>query len=207
MSTQQEKEWLTGPHIRLASNETRTIVWHIPLGYRCRGYREVSGSVVQRAIYTVGYVEAGFREDLDNLQNFYDERELSAKLMADFAAGVVNVDTLGVGGGQSGRDTSTHEVQNAMVSHAALVIYSSTKKNRIFGTKSKLDVILEICVEPIHAGQSSSPAAQSSKVPSKERCMELQAEANCLRQELDDVNRRLAEAERKLALEQDEGTE
>ena len=146
---QRRQEWQAGPQIRLASNKTRTVVWHIPLHYRYIDYHKASDSVVERASLMVSYVEAGSRDYLDNLEGFNDERKLKVHLLADVAGGVVNIGTVG-GGAESGHGKRQQESHPASFSHAALVIYCSTKTKGFLGKESTIDVKLDICVEPVN---------------------------------------------------------
>jgi hypothetical protein len=152
-------EWRPGPHIRLStSNDARTEVYHIPLpsGYRYWGYRERPGSVVQRASCTIRYVEANSAEEISRLEQYTDESSLEARLSADFAGGVVNLGTLG-GGGQGAQSHGRQGGHAARFTHAALVVYVSTKRNRVFKKESKVDVQLEIGIERIDEDAPSPP--------------------------------------------------
>src|SRR3569623_578853 len=58
--SEKKTEWLQGPSIALASNETLTEVYHIPFGYRYKDYRvkQDPEPIIQRASCTIYYVEA-----------------------------------------------------------------------------------------------------------------------------------------------------
>jgi energy-coupling factor transporter ATP-binding protein EcfA2 len=192
-------EWRPGPHIRLStSNDARTEVYHIPLpeGYRYWGYRERPGSVVQRASCTIRYVEANSEEEITRLEQYADEGSLEAHLSADFA-NVVNLGTLG-GGGQVAQAHGRHGGHSSRFTHAALVVYVSTKQNRLFKKESKVDVQLEIGIEQVHA---DSPRESSVERRLREELARLKEEAarqkqlEALRKE--EERRKQAEALRK----------
>jgi hypothetical protein len=150
-SSDRVVEWRPGPHIRLStSNDARTEVYHIPLpaGHRYWGYREHPGSMVQRASCTLRYVEANSQEEITRLEQYTDEELLEAHLSAYFS-NVVNLGTLG-GGGQRAQASGRHGGHSSCFAHAALVVYVSTKRNRLFKKESKVDVQLEIGIEKIH---------------------------------------------------------
>ena len=50
--------WCIGPTLVLHSDATSKAVYHIPSGYRYKGYRLKAGSVIQRACLTLHYVAA-----------------------------------------------------------------------------------------------------------------------------------------------------
>ena len=93
MQADRPIEWLPGPHIRLSSCDSRTEVYHIllPPGYRYWGYCEGPGSVIQRASCSIRYVAASSEEAINQLSTYDDERALESRLLADVAAGLVNL--------------------------------------------------------------------------------------------------------------------
>ena len=145
-------EWLSGPSMTLDSNQTRTEVCHIQPGYRYKGYRMKSGSVIQRASCTIRYVEANSKDEIQKLEGYQDGDSLAGKLTADFGT-VVNLGTLG-GGVQSSSMTGHQGVHTTRFTHAGLVVYGSTKKNKLLRGGSRIKIALEICVEKI---QDTSP--------------------------------------------------
>jgi hypothetical protein len=159
-------EWRSGPHIRFStSNDARTEVYHIPLpeGYRYWGYRERPGSVVQRASCTIRYVEANSEEEITGLEQCVDEETLEAHLSADFE-NVVNLGTLS-GGGQAGQAHGRHGGHSSRFTHAALVVYMSTKQNRLFKKESRVDVQLEIGIERVRLDPPTSQSPVVDSVP------------------------------------------
>jgi hypothetical protein len=153
-------EWRPGPHIRLStSNDAHTEVCHIPLpeGYRYWGYRVRPGSVVQRASCTIRYVEANSEEEINRLEQYADEGMLETHLSAGFE-NVVNLGTLSRGG-QVGQVHGRHGSHSSRFTHAALVVYVSTKQNKLFKKESKVDMQLEIGIEKIHV-DSPAPTLQ-----------------------------------------------
>jgi hypothetical protein len=156
----EEGKWLPGPSITLARNETRTEVCHIQPGYRYKGYRLKAGSVIQRASCTIRYVEANSREEIDKLEGMNDGRALEEKLTADFGT-VVPLGTLE--GSAKSSSVKGHQVlPMSRFTHAALVLYGSTKRDKLFRKESKINVQLEICVEKI---QDLKPAPLPSPQP------------------------------------------
>ena len=120
-------EWLPGPHLILGSGAEDKAVYHIPPGYRYKGYRTKESSVIQRASCTIRYVEANSREEIDKLEGMNDGRSLEAKLTADFGT-VVPVGTL-EGGAKSSSVKGHQGLHRSRFTHAALVLYGSTKRN------------------------------------------------------------------------------
>ena len=143
-------EWRPGHHIRLSSCDSRTEVYHIPLlpGYRYWGYREDPGSVVQRASCSIRYVAASSKEAINQLSTYDDECALESRLLADVAAGLVNLGAVEGRGGirQMPKDAGLYA---SRFSHEALVIYASTGENTLFWQDSRVDVQLEIGMERI----------------------------------------------------------
>ena len=165
MQTGRAVEWRPGPHIRLStSNDTRTEVYHIPLpaGYRYWGYRERPGSMVQRASCTIRYVEAESEEEINRLEGCQDEGSLDAHLSANFANGV-NLGALG-GGGHRAQRHSRHGGQTSRFTHAALVVYASTKKNNLLKKESRVDVQLDIGIERVESVNEPSPSKYYSEL-------------------------------------------
>jgi hypothetical protein len=143
--------------MHLASNQTRTEIYHIPPGYRYKGYRLKPDSVIQQASWTIRYVEANSREEISKLEGHHDGSALEAKLSANFAQ-VANLGTL------EGSIRSAHVQghQGAHLSsspHAALVLYGSTKKRKLCKKESRLGLELEILVVPEPASSSIPPSS------------------------------------------------
>jgi energy-coupling factor transporter ATP-binding protein EcfA2 len=151
--TTLQEEWLPGPTMRLSSDQTRTEVCHIPPGYRYKGYRIKEGSVIQRASCTIRYVAANSREEISKLEGYNDSSALEGKL----SAGVAEVVPLGTleGGVQSARVQGHLGSHRSSFTHSALVLYGSTKRNKMFRKESRLALDLEILVTPDPAFLSS----------------------------------------------------
>jgi hypothetical protein len=173
MQTNRVVEWRPGPHIRLeTSNDACTAVYHIPLGDRYWGYREGPESIVQRASCTVRYVEAHSVEEITRLTSCQDEGSLDAHLAANFA-NVVGVGTLG-GGGYRAQSHSRHGGHTSRFTHAALVVFASTKKKRLWKKESKVDVQLEIGIERVDPREGEmSREARSREAAARQRQAEV----------------------------------
>ena len=61
-------EWIFGPIMILGSEEEGKATYHIPEGYRYKGYQLKVGSVVQRASLTINYVAANNEEEYRRLE-------------------------------------------------------------------------------------------------------------------------------------------
>jgi energy-coupling factor transporter ATP-binding protein EcfA2 len=142
-----QEVWVQGPTMHLEGNQTRTEVCYIQSGFRYKGYRIKEGSVIRRASYTISYVEADARAEINKLARCSNESELEEKLSTGFAQ-FVNLGNRAenVGSAQVRGHQSAHQFSLA---HAAIMLYGSTKKNKIFQKKkSCLSLALEIQVVP-----------------------------------------------------------
>ena len=149
---------MKGPFMKLDSNDTQTVVFHIPSGERYKDYRLKQGSVIQRASVTIRYVEANNSEDYQSLVAVKNSTQLQAKLTADFG-NVVSLGTLD-GGVQSSREKSHQEEHVQRVVHAGLVLFGKTEKNGLGckeSNKSIINVQLEICVEKTEEAPPVTP--------------------------------------------------
>jgi hypothetical protein len=142
-----QEVWVQGPTMHLEGNQTRTEVCYIQSGFRYKGYRIKEGSVIRRASYTISYVEADARAEINKLARCSNESELEEKLSTGFAQ-FVNLGNRAenVGSAQVRGHQSAHQFSLA---HAAIMLYGSTEKNKIFQKKkSCLSLALEIQVVP-----------------------------------------------------------
>jgi len=142
-----EEKWMKGPFMKLHSNDTQTVVFHIPSGKRYQDYRLKQGSLIKRASVTIRYVEANNSEDYQSLVAVKNSTQLEAKLTADFG----NVVTLGTfeGGVQSTCNKFHQDLHVQRTKHAGLVLFGKTKKDKLCRKGSKIDVQLEICAESL----------------------------------------------------------
>ena len=141
-----EEKWRSGPFMKLDSDETKTVVFHIPSGNRYKDYRFKTGPVIQRASLTIRYVEANNEEDIRRLVASNDDTELKTQLNAGFQA--VPLGTF-EGGFQSLLNKCHQEVHVQRTKHAGLVLFGKTKKDKLCRKGSKIDVQLEICAESL----------------------------------------------------------
>jgi hypothetical protein len=137
-------EWIPGPHMQLSSEDECREVYNIPVGYRYRGYRIKSGSVVQRASCMVRYVEANSEEAIKRLLDSQVEHSAEGSLSAD----IPNVATVGniEGGIRRARLPNQRIVQSAQFRHAALILYGKTKRDKLLRPKSKIELTLEVAL-------------------------------------------------------------
>jgi hypothetical protein len=138
-------EWLEGPTMILGSDATSRETYHIPPGYRYKGCRLKSDSVVRRASLTINYVAAENEEDYRRLNAFQNAHATAADLGVD----VGQVVTLGRLEGNVGHSAFAshegHDLRHAR--HAGLVLYGITKKDKVFRPRSMINIQVEILVE------------------------------------------------------------
>jgi flagellar biosynthesis GTPase FlhF len=160
-----QDEWLSGPLFILDSDENRTEICHIPPGHRFKEYRIKPGSVVDRASCTVKYAEANSKEAINRLVGSHRGQ----KIKASIAAEVGQLVELGRIEGSVGRSCSSRQIekQSSRSTHAAIVLYGSTKKNKRWPSKlrSRIHLQLEIRVEKVVPPPSSPPAEKVVKSP------------------------------------------
>ena len=142
-----EEAWLRGPAMVLGSNTTKKESYHIPPGYRFKGYRLKTGSVVQRARLTIHYVAANNEEAYRRLEAAQNSHAAAASL----GANVGQVVTLGKIEGSVGHSAFTgHEVHDLKhTNYAGLVLYGSTRKNDALRPRSMINVQVEILMEKV----------------------------------------------------------
>ena len=145
----------------LGSNATSKETYHIPEGYRYKGYRLKTGSVVQRALLTINYVAANNEEEY---------RKLEAAQNAHAAAAGVGVNvgqvvTLSKIEGNVGHSAFVghegHDLKHTK--HAGLVLYGITEKKKAFFPESKISVQVEILAEKVE--EALPPNLHGSHVP------------------------------------------
>jgi hypothetical protein len=138
-------EWLEGPTMILGSDATSKEAYHIPPGYRYKGCRLKSGSVIQRASLTINYVAAENEEEYRRLEGSQNAHAAAAGLGVD----VGQVVTLGKLEGNVGHSAfASHEGHDLRhTKHAGLVLYGITKKNNVFCPRSMINIQVEILVE------------------------------------------------------------
>jgi hypothetical protein len=140
------EEWISGPRMILRSEATRCEIFHIPRNYRYKDFR-VEFEVVERASYTIRYVEANSEEVINTLEHEKDSHGSKLNFAADVAN---NVRLAFVNAGAQVERDENHQVQyTSGFSHAALVLYGSTNKNRTGSKRSELEVQVIILVEKI----------------------------------------------------------
>ena len=139
------EEWIAGPTMTLGSDATSKEVYHIPPGYRYKGHRLKAGSVIRRACLTIHYVAAHNEEEYCRLGSAQDAHTVAGELGANVGQ-VVTLDTLeGDVGCSAFLGHRDHDLRRAK--HAGLVLYGSTKKNRVFRPKSMMNIQVEILLE------------------------------------------------------------
>ena len=139
-------EWLPGPHLILGSGAEDKAVYHIPPGYRYKGYRTKESSVIQRAIsLTIYYVAADNEQEMHRLVSAQDGHTSGARLGAD-VGNVIPVGTL-EGGIVASSSVSHQDFHTERARHAALVVCGKTKKNKLLCAKSRINLEIEILVE------------------------------------------------------------
>jgi hypothetical protein len=129
----------------LGSDTTRKEAYHIPPGYRYKGYRLKPGSVIQRASLTINYVAAENEEEYRRLNAFQNAHAAATGLDVD----VGQVVTLGKLEGNVGHSAfASHEGRDLRhMKHVSLVLYGITKKNNVFFPRSMINIQVEILVE------------------------------------------------------------
>jgi ribosome biogenesis GTPase A len=213
------EEWLQGPTMILGSNvKSKKGTYHIPPGYRYKACRLKAGSVVQRASLTIDYVAA---------ENEEEYRRLEAAQNAHAAAAGVGINvgqvvTLGEIKSNVGHAAFVgHEGHDLKrTKHAGLVLYGSTKKNKVFSlgdseNKSMINIQVEILVERvgetplvnphgsyatggINHGDTKPPAQDAPSPPQEREAAALQKQvAEALRKEAE--QKKQAEEDRKKA--------
>ena len=152
-------KWIKGPRVDIDCEDMAIHPSNIPSGYRYDDYRVVGQAIVQRASYSVRYVEANTVEEMNRLVSM--QREYQAE--AQFTSDVGGFFTVGeVSGGAMRVHQDRHQLaQRNRFNHAALVLYGHTRRNKLFRRRSRLKVTLEIGlvrdVLPAQASASTSP--------------------------------------------------
>jgi hypothetical protein len=157
------EEWLQGPTMILGSDATSRKPYHIPPGYRYKGCRLKSSSVIQRASLTINYVAAENEEEYRRLNAFRNAYDAAAGVVGD----VGQVVTLGRLEGNVGHSAfASHEGHDLRrTRHAGLVLYGITKKNKAFRPRSMINAQVEVLVErdtrprPVPAPTPASPVS------------------------------------------------
>jgi hypothetical protein len=152
---------MKGPTMDLSSGETLTYPYalSLPPGARFTGYRLQPGSVVERASWATWYVGADSRDVIGNI----DLRQSVGGRSAGMSATVADVIPLGSVEVTTGR-TSENNQRRAHVSshsHAALVLYGNTKRNKLFRRRSRLNIALDVSYV-IEASPATSPESPLS---------------------------------------------
>jgi 50S ribosome-binding GTPase len=156
-----QEGWMKGPTMDLSSGETLTYPYalSLPPGARFTGYRLQPGSVVERASWATWYVGADSRDVIGNI----DLRQSIGGRSAGMLATVADVIPLGSVEVTTGR-TSENNQRRAHVSshsHAALILYGNTKRNKLFRRKSRLNIALDVSYV-IEASPATSPESPLS---------------------------------------------
>jgi hypothetical protein len=161
--SQTNEEWIPGPTMILSSNTTRTVLFRIPRNYRYKGYRVKDGAVVQHASYTICYAEEYSQEVINNFKYLNDVHALTITLDTNFTNVVIlkNVKE----GDQQSCDKNSQDLQTSRFTHAALVLYGSTNKNKLGSKKSMLDIQVEILVEKISMPPMNSHSRWTIIIP------------------------------------------
>jgi hypothetical protein len=155
------EEWVQGPYITLHSEDRCCEVFHIPQGYRYRGFRQKAGGRVQRASLTIRFVEANSAEDIYRAI----ENEADRTAEAHLTANVVTVGSI-EGGFRRTKIAKRRVSQSARFERAALVVYGRTKRNKMLRGRSLLQVDLEVCVQEIGSEEAPTPTEPSIAVAS-----------------------------------------
>jgi energy-coupling factor transporter ATP-binding protein EcfA2 len=160
-STTAQEKWVQGPTLHLSSDETLTYPYtlSLPPGARFTGYRLQPGSVVTRASWTAWYVGEDSRDVISNV----DLRQSGSGRSAGISATVADIISLSAIEGTTGR-TSENAQRRAHVSshsHAALVLYGKTKRNKLFRRRSQLKIALDVSYV-IESSPEDSPASHLS---------------------------------------------
>src|SRR3569832_44418 len=157
--------------ITLASNETRTEVHHIPLGYRYKSYRvkQDSEQVMQGASWTIYYVEAQSPGEISKLAESINGGELEAKLAADF----VNVVILGKlgGGSQHGVSNAHQDMRAPNGLYAALVVHGDRTTTRSFHEKNQIRLEFEIILEELEELEEATEKYKERQIPFQEEML------------------------------------
>jgi 50S ribosome-binding GTPase len=144
VSQASQEEWLQGPTMRLSGNEklTQSYTLSLPPGARFTGYRLQPGSVVDRASWAAWYVGA----DSEDVIGSIDDRQRSGGHLARISAAVADVIPAMALEGATGRTSGNAQCRVHVSSHrhAALVLYGSTKRNKMFRRRSRLDIALDV---------------------------------------------------------------
>src|SRR3569832_1503856 len=171
VSEKQQTKWVIGTSITLASNETRTEVHHIPLGYRYKSYRvkQDSEQVMQGASWTIYYVEAQSPGEISKLAESINGGELEAKLAADF----VNVVILGKlgGGSQHGVSNAHQDMRAPNGLYAALVVHGDRTTTRSFHEKNQIRLEFEIILEELEELEEETEKYQERQIPFHEEML------------------------------------
>jgi 50S ribosome-binding GTPase len=151
------EEWREGPTMILDHNKAGKAVYHIPPGYRYKGYRLKEGSEIQRASLTINYVAANNEGEYRRLESAQDSHAVAAGV----GVHVGQVVTLGTLEGSVSHSVfvsdGSHDLQRT--THAGLVLYGNTKENRTFCQESKIDIQVEILVEKVEDLPSPSDSS------------------------------------------------
>jgi hypothetical protein len=150
------EEWCVGPAMMLHSNATSKAVYRIPSGYRYRGYRLTSDSVIRRARLTIYYIAANNKEEYRRLAAAQNAHTVAEKLGTDVEQ-VVSLGTL------EGGVSNSHDYHEGCLlqrtRHAGLVLYGSTRKDKLLREKSEINIQVEVLLEkvaeasPVYGGQ------------------------------------------------------
>jgi hypothetical protein len=165
VSSEIREVWILGPSMKLDSHAAKTAVYHIPSGYRYKGYRLKAGSVIQCASLSVNYVDANNEEAISYLATVQDlhvsEETLEASLQQVAISEIVEGDIEGPSSvGHQGLHIDTDCEKSG-----GLVLYGQTTKHRMSTVDVQLEICLETdtsfkpCVAPSLAWQESSRAA------------------------------------------------
>jgi hypothetical protein len=144
--SQANEEWIIGPRMILCGKATGYEIFRIPRNYRYKDYR-VEFEEVERARYTIQYVEAISEELINTLEREKDNHGVKV----NFAADVANVVPLAIvkAGAQVERDENHQAQYTSRFTHAALVLYGITTENKMGSKRSKLVIQVMILVEKI----------------------------------------------------------
>ena len=152
--------WMPGPTMILGSDATSKETYQIPPGYRYKGYRLTPDSVIQRARLTICYVAANNEGAYRRLEATQDAHTVARERGANVGQ-VVILDTLESGVSHSA--FTRHEGPDLKrAKHAGLVLYGSTKRNRMCRPKSMMHIQVEILLEKV---EEDSPIRHGERIP------------------------------------------
>jgi hypothetical protein len=165
VSSEMGEVWLPGLSMTLDSNTSKTAVYHVPSGYRYKGYRLKPGSVIQCASFSINYIDADNEEAISNLATVQGPRVLEEKLEAGFEqAATSEIVEDDIEGPSSVGHQGLH-IDTDCEKSGGLVLHGQTTKHQMSAIDVQLEICLEThtslkpCVAPSFSWQESSRAA------------------------------------------------